>query len=89
MMPKKRPDTTVPTTWPRRASGARWPAKGTITCTRLALRPITSDAPRKIAAVGATKAAASAATSTAIMARIRPLFSTVSPSGTASTRPIA
>ena len=60
-----------------------------MTWTALPATPMTSEAAKKIAAVGAAKATARATTRAAIMARISRRFSRMSPSGTTSTSPMA
>ena len=89
MMPSSRPETTLPTTRPRVASEARWPAKGTMTCTELDAMPIASEASRNRPALGAMTARASATTSTPSVTTMSVLFSTISPSGTMNRRPAA
>jgi len=89
IIPMMSPLMTVPTTWPRWASGAIEAAIGTTICATTDVTPAIARALASTAKPGAAAAAASAAaviTSSLVMSRRR---SSRSPRGTSSARPRA
>ena len=86
-MPTISPLMTLPTVRPRFASSVIEAASGTSIWMTLEEKPMNSAAPRKGRAVGAKAVSTSATEVTATAMVISFLFSTMSPSGTSSTRP--
>ena len=88
-IPNSRPLPTQPTMRPRLASGARCAANGIRIWATTEVRPMNTDATRKTPRFCADPAATSATAVTTSNADVSRRFSSRSPIGSSSTRPIA